>query len=265
MDKQNRKIDWLMLGVWIVGILIFLFLLLPSIIITISAFSASKYSTFPPQGFSLQWFEKLFTDDDWMEAIHNSLLLVLVVTPITTILGTMAAYGLNRLKLKISSQIQALLVSPLMIPQIIIGIALLYVFADWGLNGTFAALAIGQILVAFPYVVRNVNASLVSIPPSLEAASMSLGESLLRTFFRVTLPLIKGGIFSGAVMAAVTSLGEVSVSLLLSAPTDIPVSVRIFNYVEQTYDPAVNAVSVVFIAVSVLLLFLIGRKNGLKT
>ena len=66
-------------------------------------------------------------------------------------------------------------------------------------------------------------------------------------------------------MAAVTSLGEVSVSLLLSAPTDIPVSVRIFNYVEQTYDPAVNAVSVVFIAVSVLLLFLIGRKNGLKT
>ena len=254
-----------MLGVWIVGILIFLFLLLPSIIITISAFSASKYSTFPPQGFSLQWFEKLFTDDDWMEAIHNSLLLVLVVTPITTILGTMAAYGLDRLKLKISSQIQAFLVSPLMIPQIIIGIALLYVFADWGLNGTFTALAIGQILVAFPYVVRNVNASLVSIPPSLEAASMSLGESPLRTFFRVTLPLIKGGIFSGAVMAAVTSLGEVSVSLLLSAPTDIPVSVRIFNYVEQTYDPAVNAVSVVFIAVSVLLLFLIGRKNGLKT
>ena len=86
-----------------------------------------------------------------MEAIHNSLLLVLVVTPITTILGTMAAYGLNRLKLKISSQIQAFLVSPLMIPQIIIGIALLYVFADWGLNGTFAALAIGQILVCLLY------------------------------------------------------------------------------------------------------------------
>lgn len=263
MDRRflQKKIDWLNIIIWIIGILIFLFMLLPSIIITISAFSASKYSTFPPQGLSLRWFVEVFTNKEWKTAIKNSLLLVVVVTPITTILGTMAAYALNRLHLKWGAQIQSFLVSPLMIPQIIIGISLLYMFAALGLNGSFTALVIGQVLVAFPYVVRNVNASIVSVPNVLEYAAMSLGASPMHTFFSVVFPLIKNGIFSGAIFAAVVSIGEVSVSLLLSAPKNTPVSVRIFNYVEQTYDPSVNAVSVIFIAISIILLFILKRKQ----
>ena len=93
--RRSRRIEPSHIAAGILGGAVFVFLALPIVVITFSAFSPSAFPEFPPTGFSLQWFEKLFTDDDWMEAIHNSLLLVLVVTPITTILGTMAAYGLN--------------------------------------------------------------------------------------------------------------------------------------------------------------------------
>lgn len=262
--RRSRRIEPSHIAAGILGGAVFVFLALPIVVITFSAFSPSAFPEFPPTGFSLQWFNEVFTSRGWMRAIQTSLVLLCIVTPLTVVLGTLASYALHSTKSKAASLLQSFLLSPLMMPQIVLGIALLYVFSSLGLAGSLAGMAIGQAVICLPYVVRCVNASIASFDPCLEAASMSLGASPAQTFRRVTLPLIKPGIIAGAVFAAVTSLGEVSISLFLSSPKAMPVSVRVFNYIEQTFDPAVTAVSVIFVVVSIAVLIVIDRTVGLS-
>jgi putative spermidine/putrescine transport system permease protein len=150
-----------------------------------------------------------------------------------------------------------------MIPQVVLGIALLYVLTAVNIAGLALGLVIGHTVVSLPYVVRTVSVSLAAMDRRLEGVSMSLGAGRWYTFRHVTLPLILPGIVAGTVFTAVTSFGEVSVSLFLSAPDTITVPVRIFNYVDQTFDPSVNAISVIIIAIAVLVLLVIEKTLGL--
>lgn len=245
------------------GALVYLFLLLPVLVIFLSAFSPEAYPQFPPKSFSLRWFQAFVENSAWLRALQVSALLLLVVTPLTTILGTTAAYALARLDFRGRELLQAFVLSPLIIPQVVLGIALLYVLTAAGLAGSMLGLAIGHILVALPYAVRTVSVSLASMDRRLESASLNLGATPAYTFRHVTLPLIRPGIVAGAVFAAVTSFGEVSVSLFLTAPGTVTMPVRIFTYIDQTFDPVVNAVSAVFIVLAVAALVLIERTIGL--
>jgi putative spermidine/putrescine transport system permease protein len=247
----------------VAGVVAFVFMGLPILVVVLSAFSPTAFPEFPPSGISFEWFEEVFTKRAWVKAIKTSLTLLLMVTPLSVVLGTCAAYGLHRVRFRGRELLQSFLMSPLMIPQIVLGIALLYVFSALGVTGSLWTMAVGQTVVCIPYVLRCVNASLASFDGALENASMSLGAGPWTTFRRVTLPLIRPGVVAGTVFAAVTSFGEVSISLFLSSPTAMPVSVRIFNYIEQTFDPAVTAVSAIFIFVSVVVLFVIDRTVGL--
>jgi putative spermidine/putrescine transport system permease protein len=260
-SRRNAGIDEAL--IWIVGIAIFVFMALPAIVIIASAFSGTEYPQFPPSRPSLRWFYDVFGNRAWKRSIYNSMILLIIVTIVSTTLGTMASYGLYKVRFKGSEMLQAFLLSPLIIPQIILGVSMLYVFSAIGWMGTFRSLVIGQVLIAFPYTLRTVSASMASLDVDLERISMSLGATPFKTFRDITLPLLRPGIIAGGVFAAVTSFGEVSVSLLLSAPTTTPVSVRVFHYIEQTFDPSVNAVSVIFIAISIVVLFLIERSIGL--
>lgn len=247
----------------IAGLMVYLFLILPVLVIFLSAFSPGAYPQFPPESLSLRWFQAFFDSDAWLKALKISGWLLLVVTPLTTFLGTTAAYALARLSFRGRNVIQAFVLSPLIIPQVVLGIALLYVLTGMGLAGSMTGLAIGHVLVALPYTVRTVSVSLASMDRRLESASMILGATPAYTFRHVTLPLIKPGIVAGAVFAAVTSFGEVSVSLFLTAPSTVTMPVRIFTYIDQTFDPVVNAVSAIFIVLAVLALVLIERTIGL--
>lgn len=251
------------IGLMLVSILIYFFLALPVLVIVLSAFSPEPYPQFPPQGFSLRWFSALLEDDGWTQSLWISLVLLVIVTPITVVLGTFAAWSLARLDFRYREALQAFILSPLMIPQVVLGIALLYVLTAAGIAGMISGLVIGHAVVALPYVVRTVSVSLAAADKRLEAVSMSLGAGRWYTFRHVTLPLIKPGIMAGAVFAAVTSFGEVSISLFLTGPDTITVPVRVFNYVDQTFDPTVNAISVIFIVVAVLILMVIEKTIGL--
>lgn len=253
---------WRWLGI-VSGSLVYLFLTLPVLVIFLSAFSPDAYPKFPPAAISLRWFQAFLDNGAWLAALRVSALLLLVVTPLTVVLGTTAAYALARLEFRGRAVLQALVLSPLIIPQVVLGIALLYVLTDAGLAGSLTGLAAGHILVALPYAVRTVSVSLAGMDRKLEAASMSLGATPAYTFRHVTLPLIRPGIVAGAVFAAVTSFGEVSLSLFLTAPGTITMPVRIFTYIDQTFDPVVNAVSAIFIVLAVLALVLVERTIGL--
>ena len=262
-DNGKRRFDGLRLLSWLTGGLVYLFLLLPVLVIVLSAFSPQAYPQFPPESFSLRWFKSLAENPAWTDALINSAILLLIVTPLTVLLGTTAAYALARLEFRGREFLQAFVLSPLMIPQVVLGIALLYVLTAMGMGGSFIGLAAGHIIVTLPYTVRTASVSLAAVDRRLESASMSLGAGPWHTFRHVTLPLIKPGIVAGAVFAAVTSFGEVSVSLFLTAPSTVTMPVRIFTYIDQTFDPAVNAVSVIFIVLAVLALIVIEKTIGL--
>lgn len=264
-NKRKRKqIKWLDGFIWTTGISIYLFLILPVFVIGVSAFSPNEYPEFPPKEFSLRWFQAVIDNPQWMDSLLISVILLVIVTPLTVILGTMSAYALARLQFVGRVAIQSFILSPLMIPQIVLGIALLYLFTTMGINGSITGLVIGHVLISFPYVLRTVGVSVSNLDPRLELASMNLGASPVQTFFKVTLPLIKPGVIAGAVFSAVISFGEISISLFISSPSTVTVPVRTFNYIEQTFDPSVNAISVIFIVVSVLALIIIERTIGLS-
>ena len=264
MDKTQSLAQRLtQFGVTLAGIVIYAFLALPVLVIVLSAFSPEPYPQFPPQGFSLRWFSALLQDDGWIASLWISALLLVIVTPITVVLGTFAAWSLARLEFRYREALQAFILSPLMIPQVVLGIALLYVLTAAGIAGMISGLVIGHVEVALQYVERNVSLRLAAMDKRLEELSMRLDCGSWYTFRHVTLPLIKPGILAGAVFAAVTSFGEVSVSLFLSAPDTITVPVRVFNYVDQTFDPTVNAISVIFIIFAVLILMVIEKTIGL--
>lgn len=265
--RTNHKfgksgVSWRWLGVT-AAVLVYVFLSLPVLVIFLSAFSPEAYPQFPPHSLSLRWFHAFFDNPEWLKALKISAWLLLIVTPLTTVLGTTAAYGLARLQFRGRDLLQAFVLSPLIIPQVVLGIALLYVLTGAGLAGSLLGLAAGHVLVALPYAVRTVSVSLASMDRRLEQASMNLGAGPAYTFRHVTLPLIRPGIVAGAVFAAVTSFGEVSVSLFLTAPGTVTMPVRIFTYIDQTFDPVVNAVSAIFIVLAVGALVLIERTIGL--
>jgi len=263
-NKARKKLSLLDTLVWITGIVVYLFLILPILVIVFSAFSPSEYPEFPPTGFSLKWFTAVFGNPQWLDSLWISVILLIIVTPLTVILGTMASYSLARLNFRGKELIQSLILSPLMIPQVVLGIGLLYLFTMMGINGSIIALVVGHMIVCFPYVVRTVSVSVSNLNPVLEKASMNLGATPMQTFYKVTIPLIKPGILAGAVFSAVTSFGEISISLFVSAPSTVSVPVRTFGYIDQTFDPTINAISVIFIIISVIALVIIEKTIGLS-
>lgn len=165
------------------GFIGILLLALPVFVIILSAFSPDEYPKFPPSGISLRWFAGVFSSSGWMESIWVSFMLLLVVTPLAVILGTVAAYALARLNFPGKQAIQAFVLSPLMIPQIALGVSFLYLLTMIGVNGTFAGLAAGHMLISLPYVVRTVGVSMANVDQKLELASMNLGAGPWHTFF----------------------------------------------------------------------------------
>ncbi|AOC57818.1 MULTISPECIES: ABC transporter permease [Bacillus] len=264
MRKKSLGDRLLSILIWTAGSLVYLFLTIPVLVIVLSAFSPNAFPEFPPTSFSVRWFQEVVSNPEWMESLRISVILLFIVTPLTVLLGTMASYALARLTFKGKEAIQAFILSPLMIPQVVLGIAMLYLFTAMGFTGSLWALVIGHVIIGFPYVVRTVGVSVSNLDPQLELASMNLGAGPIRTFFRVTLPLIKPGIIAGGVFSAVTSFGEISISLFVSSPQTITIPIRTFNYIEQTFDPSVNAISVIFIIISIIALLIIEKTIGLS-
>jgi len=155
LARRRRRFDGWTLLIWIGGGAVYLFLVVPVLVIILSAFSPNPYPEFPPTEFSLRWFREVFQSEPWMRAIGFSLWLMLIVTVLTVVLGTTAAYGVSRLEFRGKQALLSFMLSPLMIPQVVMGIALLYIFTAMGIIRTMAGLVIGHIIVSFPYVIRT--------------------------------------------------------------------------------------------------------------
>ena len=245
------------------SVLVYLFLLAPLVVVVLASFNAADFLTFPPRGLSLRWYVSLLQSDLWTESFKLSFLVMAVVTPLSLGIGTLAAYGLARHQFRGRGLIEALIMSPLVMPQVVLGIALLNYYSGLGLINSLTGLIIAHLVVALPYTVRLVSISVHSLDPALERAAESLGANPVQSFLRVTLPLLRPGLIAGAVFAAIISFGELAVTLLIAGASTTTLPMRIFNYTEYNFDPTINAVSTIFVVLALILIIVLDRLIGL--
>ena len=249
--------------------LIFLFLVAPLLIVIPVSFSSARYLVFPPPGFSLQWYQSYFGHGNWLGPTLLSAEVATSVALLSTLLGVPAALGLVRGRFPARGLINALALSPMIVPEIIIAIAIFYAFASVHLVGHVIGLIVAQTALGVPFVVINVSAALYGVDERLEHAAQVLGASPLRAFWSITLPLIRPGVLAGALFAFITSWDDLLVPLFLSGATSVTLPLRTWQGLREQIDPTVSAVSTLLIVTSTILLlaaeFLRRRQERLRT
>src|SRR5581483_11836460 len=210
--------------------LVYAFLLLPMVIVVLAAFNAGNYFTFPPQGFSLKWFANFFARREFMQALRLSAELAAWTALASTVIGTAAAIPLVRGRFRGRDLLNAFVTSPLLLPQILTGVALLQFYTLLKMQASYAALLIGHIVVTTPYVIRTVTATLTHFDLALEEAAQSLGAHPVRAFFEVTLGVIKPGVVAGAIFAFAISFDNFTLSLFLTSSKLTPLPIELFAY-----------------------------------
>jgi len=241
-------------AVRIVAGLGFVFMLLPILAIVPLSFNGVSYLSYPLRGLSWQWYAAVFAPTPWMPALWNSVTIGLATTVLATTVGTAAAYGLAYAAFPGKRLIAALLISPMVVPIVITALAVYLAFAQFGLVQSFSGLVLAHTVLAVPFVVITVGATLHGFDRNMVRAAASLGAGPLTAFRTVTLPLTAPGVLAGAVFAFVTSFDDVVVALFLAGPQQFTVPRRMFNALRDKLDPSIIALAVFLILVSVLLL-----------
>ncbi|MHA6844836.1 ABC transporter permease [Ralstonia syzygii] len=244
----------------IIAWLVLAYLALPLVIIVGASVTTSQFLTFPPRGLTLHWYAVAMKDPSYMSAFATSTLLAAIATLVAVLMAVSASLALTRYEVRGRGVIEAVLMSPLVLPHLVLGAAILQYGSAIGIVRSFSALLVGHIVIIFPLVMRSVLPQLVGGLRSLEEASQDLGASSVETFFLVTLPQIRGGVISGAVLAFITSWINVEMSIFNTTPDLTTMPVKLFNYVQYTIDPtiaAVSAISILGAAVSLVVLDLI--------
>jgi putative spermidine/putrescine transport system permease protein len=240
------------------------FILAPLAIVCVVAFTPLGYISLPTDGLSLRWFAAILDNPRFISAFWLSLALGLASSILATALAIPAALAIARHRFAGRDAISAFLLSPLMIPHIVLGVAFLRFFSTLHINGTFGGLVMGHVIVILPFALRLVLASATGMDPTVERAAVSLGASRLAVFRRVTLPLILPGIVSGWLLAFITSFDELTMSIFIASPSTTTLPVRMFLYIQDTIDPLVAAISALLIAVTALLMLVLDRLVGLE-
>jgi putative spermidine/putrescine transport system permease protein len=238
----------------VVAVLVLVFLALPIFVVIPLSFSSGEYLTFPPPGFSLRWYGRFVTDPTWLGATWLSLWVGLTVTVLAVLLGTPAAFALVRGRIRGSRVINAFILTPVIVPGIIVAIGVYFFYARLGLIGSPLGLILAHTCLAVPFVVINVSATLYGFDQRLEYAAMSLGASPLATFCQITLPLVGPGIFAGALFAFITSFDELLVALFVSGNTAVTLPRLMWDQIRFNIEPTIAAVSTLLIAFTTLLM-----------
>jgi putative spermidine/putrescine transport system permease protein len=220
--------------------------------------------TFPPENFSLRWFENFFQDSGWQASTLASLRVAVLVTVLAVVLGTTAALGLVRGTVRFKAVVAGLIMAPLIVPYVIVGLAVYAVALELNLTQTTLGFVLVHCALAVPYVTVNVAAGLASYDERLEHAAMSLGANRVVTFIKVTLPMILPSLAAGALFAFITSWDEVVVSLFLSGPELTTLPVRMWSGVRVQIDPTVAAVSTMLLLLTISLFAIGGLARFLR-
>ena len=256
--KKNSKLSRFYLG------LIFVLMYLPIAVVIVFSFNESK---FPVRftGFSLKWYQELFSDSAMIEALGNSLFLGVVSCFVSAVIGTLGAVGLSRIHWKTKGILEYISILPLMIPEIILGMVLMAFFYMMNLPFGMLTLLIGHTVFCVPYILMEVKARLAGMDPSLEEAARDLGAGPFRAFWDIILPLTMPAVMSGSLLAFAMSMDDVVISIFINGPRLSTLPIKVYTQIKTGVTPEVNALCTIMLAVTLLILLIytaIGKFTG---
>ncbi|HXJ82942.1 MAG TPA: ABC transporter permease [Candidatus Methylomirabilis sp.] len=259
-----RRGGWLGGLAIVYGAVITLFTIAPFIVVFLASVTSAEYLQFPPRGLSLRWYAAVWHRPEVLAALGNSLVAAVATVILTTVLNVPAAYALSRYRFRGRQFLLAFLMSPLMLPGIVIGFAIVRFYGAIGFPLSLAGLVLAHAVVTLPYGLRTIAASMFGFDRTLEEAAVTLGAHPVRAFLSVTLPIIKPGLIAGAVFVFITSFDNVTVSLFLVSPRFTVLPMWLFSYVEQSADPIAAAIASAITVASLIVVVLLDRFVGLR-
>ena len=252
------------LWLYIFSFITLFLLIVPSLVVIPMSFSASQYLEFPPQEWSLRWYENYFFSwkvengfNDWMAATWTSIKVAVLTIFVAVPIGTMAAYGLVNSSSRTSKILFPIFISPMMVPIILVAIGLFYFFVQFKLVGSVLGLVIGHSLVALPLVLIIVFSALKNYYMNQEKVARSLGAGRFRAFREITLPQIKFSIISASLIAFLTSFDEIIISLFVAGGDNSTITRSMFLALRDQIDPTIAAISTILIIISSGLLIIV--------
>ncbi len=243
--------------------LIYLFLFLPISVIVVNSFNATTTKPYLSwKGFTFKWYVKLFENDTLLSSFGNTMVIAVVSTLLATCIGTLAAVGMYKYKFRGKKAIDSLLYIPVVIPEIVLGISLLTLFANVHIPRGMLSLIMAHITFCIPYVIFNIRARLAGYDNSIEEASMDLGANRIKTFFNITLPVLAPGIGGGALLAFTLSIDDVIISYFTNGQTKT-FPLKVMESIKSGVAPDVNALSALILIGTIILVVL--TQSGIFT
>lgn len=239
------------------------FMAFPLVVIISVSFTETAYLRFPPEGFSLEWYRVFLRDPSYIGSIWLSAYLALSATAGALVLGVPAALVISRVEFPGRGAVAAFFLSPLVLPVIVIGAAILQLASALGFARTFWAMLAGHIVIVLPYIVRTTLASLTGMRKAFEEAAQDLGARPMTVFYQVTLPQIKPGIVARSIFAMIISWINVELSIFNTTAHLLPLPVKLFNYIQYNVDPSIAAVSAATIYVAIVVVVVMDLAVGI--
>ena len=243
--------------------LILVFIILPAIVVALTAFNDRAILAFPPTVYSLRWFQRALDYADFRRGFWNGLTVTLWASSIALVVGAALAFAIQRYDFRFKAALEGVLLSPLVIPHFTIGLGLLMLSAQTGIARGFPLVIFAHVVLVLPFVLRSVYISLQNVDVRLERAAASLGASPLRILVTITMPLLVPGLLSGWLFAAILSFNEFTATLFVSNQATQTLPVAMYNYVREYADPTLAALSVIYIVVTAAILTLANAFLGL--
>lgn len=241
------------------------FLAAPLIVTIALSFDARDHlAAFPPSQFSTKWYEAVFGNVFLRAAVKTSLVVAAVTTIVATVLGTMAAFALDRFRFLGRDTISTFLMMPLIVPGVVLGFALLLFLSAIGIENGLVRLLVGHCLLTIPYVVRTVLSSMVGLRKNYVEAALGLGATPIRALLDVVLPLAKTGIVTGAFFAIAFSLDDVALSVFLTDADHVTIPVALISLMRSSFDMSTAAMAVLLIGFTALLVLILDRTVGFE-
>ena len=238
------------LWLYCLAVIIMCLLVIPTVIVIPMSFSDSQYLEFPPQTWSLRWYHEYLDTPRWMNATVTSFKVASLTMLVATPFGTMAAYGLFVSGSRLGKMVFFMLMTPMIVPVILIAIGTFYVFGKLGLVNSILGLVLAHTVLSVPIVMIIITAALRTYDLNQERVAQSLGSTRLRAFFEITLPQLKFSILTAALLAFLTSFDEVIISIFLSGGGNSTLTKQMFSALRDYIDPTIAAISTLMILLS---------------
>ncbi|OCA87822.1 spermidine/putrescine ABC transporter ATP-binding protein [Bacillus sp. FJAT-27225] len=253
------------IGLKIFAGLVFAFLFIPLLIIVITSFGTNSTIQFPIEGFTLDWYSKVFSTESFVDSFLLSLQIAFFGTVLALLVGIPAAYSLARHNVFGRDWIKSFFLSPTIVPGLVVGYSLYQFIVIQFQFPVIQGLLLGHFLICLPYVIRVVGSAIEQLDTSIEEVSWTLGCTKLQTFSKVVLPNISSGIFASFMLAFINSFNNIPVSQFLSGPGVTMLPTSLMNYIEYNYDPSVSALSVILMLGTIVLMYIIEKTLGLAS